>query len=193
MSFHFALKIAAIAFSMSWGVVENLFARRKRRTAGASDSECDRGTFLWITVSVAVGMSGAATLAFSGIGEATHAWTWELAGLLTLLAGVVIRLHAIAILANQFTWQVTILAEHELVRRGLYRYLRHPSYLGQILILVGLGALMANGIALLAAPLPAIVALVWRIQVEEHAMAERFGVAYEDYRRATHRLLPRVW
>jgi protein-S-isoprenylcysteine O-methyltransferase Ste14 len=72
-------------------------------------------------------------------------------------------------------------------------YVRHPSYLGQILILVGLGALLANGLSLVVAPLFTTIALLLRILVEERAMAERFGQAYEDYRRGTWRLLPPVW
>ena len=65
--------------------------------------------------------------------------------------------------------------------------------LGAILILVGIGALMANVIALLIAPLMTTVALVWRIRVEERAMAEHFGTAYEEYCKSTWRLLPLVW
>ena len=45
----------------------------------------------------------------------------------------------------------------------------------------------------MAAPLFTIAALLLRIRVEERAMAEHFGQAYEDYRRATWRLLPPIW
>lgn len=67
------------------------------------------------------------------------------------------------------------------------------SHVEQILILVGIGGLMANVVALLAAPLMTTVALLWRIHVEERAMAEHFGAAYEEYRKTTWRLLPLVW
>jgi protein-S-isoprenylcysteine O-methyltransferase Ste14 len=104
-----------------------------------------------------------------------------------------IRLHAIRTLARHFTSRVTLLEDHALVREGAYRWIRHPSYLGQILILVGFGALLANAVSLIAAPLLTTVALLLRIRVEERALAEHFGQAYEDYRRVTARLLPFVW
>jgi protein-S-isoprenylcysteine O-methyltransferase len=138
-------------------------------------------------------MSVAGAFGFSGIGGTNNVRAWEMSGAVVLLAGAAIRLHAIAVLANQFTSRVTICTEHKLVSSGLYRYVRHPSYLGQILILLGIGALLANVVAVLAAPLMTIIALVWRIRVEERAMSEHFGAAYQDYRKTTWRLLPLVW
>ena len=88
-------------------------------------------------------MAGA--FGFSGVGWVTNVRVWELSGAVVLLAGTAIRLHAIAALENQFTSRVTILNEHKLVRIGLYRYVRHPSYLGQILILVQPGTRLPDG------------------------------------------------
>ena len=123
---------------------------------------------------------------------------WICAALLTLffpkmVEALAIRVHAIRVLARHFTSRVTILQDHALVRDGLYRVVRHPSYLGEILILIGLGALMANAVSFVAAPLFTTVALLRRIRLEERALAERFGQAYEDDRRATWRLLPLIW
>jgi len=88
---------------------------------------------------------------------------------------------------------VTLLPEHRLIRSGPYRWIRHPSYLGQLMILVGLGAMMANWISLFAAPCFTALALIARIRLEERAMAEHFGADFESYRRTTWRLLPWVW
>ena len=193
MPFDFGVKLIAVALSAVWGVSEQAFARRNRRLAGSTSHERDEGSFHWITASVVVGMSVAGAFGFSGIGGTNNVRAWEMSGAVVLLAGAAIRLHAIAVLANQFTSRVTICTEHKLVSSGLYRYVRHPSYLGQILILVGIGALLANVVAVLAAPLMTIIALVWRIRVEERAMSEHFGAAYQDYRKTTWRLLPLVW
>jgi protein-S-isoprenylcysteine O-methyltransferase len=153
MTSDFGVKILAVALSVAWGMSEQAFARRNRRAVGATGREHDKGSFRWITASVVVSMSIAGAFGFSGVGGVTNVHVWELVGALVLLAGTAIRLHAIAVLAKQFTSRVTILTEHKLIRSGLYRYVRHPSYLGQMLILVGIGALMANVVALLAAPL----------------------------------------
>jgi protein-S-isoprenylcysteine O-methyltransferase len=187
------IKTLAAGLSLVWGFAEQFFAIRNRRTNESASREQDQGSFLWITLSVSTGMTIACLFAFSGYAALPHPHRWELAGLLAMLAGAGIRVQAIRTLAKQFTSRVTMLQHHTLIREGVYRYVRHPSYLGQILILVGLGALLANGVSIVAAPLFTTVALLARIQVEERAMAEHFGQAYEDYRRATWRLLPLIW
>jgi protein-S-isoprenylcysteine O-methyltransferase len=186
-------KTLAVYLSLVWALLEMAYAVCNRRASGSASHEKDKGSFIWITVSITVGMTVACTFAFSGKGAFRHAHRWELAGLLLLIVGAVIRLHAIRILGRHFTSRVTILQDHALVRDGLYRFVRHPSYLGEILILIGLGAVLANAVSLVAAPLFATVVLLLRIQLEERALAEHFGQAYEDYRRVTWRLLPPIW
>jgi protein-S-isoprenylcysteine O-methyltransferase len=188
-----SIKALAMGLSLVWGFAEQLFAIRNRRKNESASQEKDKGSFLWISLSVSTGMTIACLFAFSGYAALRHPHRWEFAGLLAMLAGAGIRIQAVRTLAKQFTSRVTMLQDHTLIREGAYRYVRHPSYLGQILILVGLGALLANGVSLVAAPLFTTIALLLRIRVEERAMAEHFGQAYEDYRRATWRLLPPVW
>jgi len=187
------INVGVIVFSILWGVWEQGLAVHNRHRMGDQAHETDRGSFLWISISVSVGMTMAAMFAFSGIGTLRHPRSWELAGILVIALGFWIRIHAMGTLARHFTHRVTILQDHVLIRDGLYRYVRHPSYAGQILILIGLGTMLANGFALLAAPLFTTVALLLRIAVEERTLSEHFREAYEDYRRSTWRLLPLVW
>jgi protein-S-isoprenylcysteine O-methyltransferase len=187
------IKVLAMGLSLVWALVEMLFAVRNRRMSGSASQEKDQGSFVWISISISIGMTVACVFAFSGRGAFRHPRPWELAGLLVMLAGVATRVHAIRILDRHFTSRVTILQDHALIREGLYRFVRHPSYLGEILVLAGLGAMMANAVSLVAAPLPAMIALVQRIRLEERALAEHFGQAYEDYRRTTWKLLPLIW
>jgi protein-S-isoprenylcysteine O-methyltransferase len=187
----FAMKMLALVVSLVWGIAEQLFARRNRRHGDAR--ERDRGSFLWITLSVALGMTLACAFGFAGPGALACVWPWQLSGILVLISGLALRLYAIRLLDRHFTSRVTLLTCHRLIRSGPYRLLRHPSYLGQLMILTGLGAMMANGVSLFAAPCFTALALVVRIRVEERAMAEHFGAEFESYRRATWRLLPLIW
>lgn len=187
------IKASAMVLSWAWGFGEQYFAVRNRRDDASTSQERDRGSFAWISASVVTGMTIACVFAFSGYAAFQHPHRWEFAGLLTVLAGAGLRLHAIRTLARHFTSRVTLLRDHALVREGAYRWVRHPSYLGEILILLGLGGLMANAVSLIAAPIFTTVALLVRIGVEERAMAEHFGQPFEDYRRATWRLLPLIW
>jgi protein-S-isoprenylcysteine O-methyltransferase Ste14 len=185
-------KAAVVVLSWAWGFAEQYFAIRNRTRTGASQ-EKDRGSFLAITLSIAIGLTVACLFAFSGIGAFHHPAWWEAGGALLLLAGGGIRIHAIRTLARHFTSRVTLIEGHSLVRNGAYRWIRHPSYLGQILILVGFGAMLANLVALVAAPVFTTAALLLRIRVEERALAEHFGQAFDEYRRETDRLVPFVW
>jgi len=69
---------------------------------------------------------------------------------------------------------------------------RHPIYTG--ILLATIGAVVANDrwSAVLALALMA-AAFLRKIATEERFMAEAFGPAYADYRRATARLVPYVW
>ncbi len=187
------MKALAVGLSLAWGFAEQSFAIRNRRRDADASREKDDGSFFWISISISVGMTVACLSAFTGTGDLRHPHRWEQLGLLVMLAGTGIRVHAIRTLARHFTSRVTMLQDHTLIRRGAYRFVRHPSYLGQILILLGLGALMANLVSLIAAPLLTTAALLRRILVEERVMAEHFGQDYEDYRHAPWRLLPLVW
>jgi protein-S-isoprenylcysteine O-methyltransferase len=186
------VKAAVVILSWAWGFAEQSFAIRNRTRTGDSQ-EKDKGSFLAITLSITAGLTVACLFAFSGIGAFRHPAWWEAGGALLLLAGGGIRIHAIRTLARHFTSRVTLIEGHSLVRNGAYRWIRHPSYLGQILILVGFGAMLANVVALVAAPVFTTAALLLRIRVEERALAEHFGQAFDEYRRETDRLVPFVW
>jgi protein-S-isoprenylcysteine O-methyltransferase len=191
MALVYPIKILALVFSLAWGIAEQIFARRNQCHANAR--ERDRGSFLWISLSVALGMTLACGFGLAGPGVLEQALPWQLAGMVGLVLGLALRVHAVRLLARHFTSRVTLLSDHQLIRSGPYRLLRHPAYLGQLMILAGLGSMLANWVSLFVAPLFTTLALVARIRVEERAMAEHFGAEFESYQRATWRLLPFVW
>lgn len=115
---------------------------------------------------------------------------WFSLGLALMLAGAVLRQYAISVLGRHFTGMVTIQAGHELVERGLYRYVRHPSYTGAFVLFVGLGLALDNGASLAALALAAALAYGLRVRAEEAALAEAFGDHYREYCRRTKRFVP---
>ncbi len=95
-------------------------------------------------------------------------------------------------LGRQYSAQVTIQEDHQLITNGLYRFIRHPRYLG--LIVMGLGyALVFRAWAGIAADLILLVALIWRISDEEKMLHQGFGESWEAYSRRTWRLVPGIW
>ena len=74
---------------------------------------------------------------------------------------------------------------------GPYRWLRHPIYLGWLLIVFG-APTMTNGRLLFASI--STLYLIVAIPFEERSLQSEFGQAYRDYqRRVRWRLVPGVW
>jgi protein-S-isoprenylcysteine O-methyltransferase Ste14 len=79
------------------------------------------------------------------------------------------------------------------MKTGLYRWMRHPSYTGLILIFLAAGLHTHNWISFLIITIPTTAALLYRIHVEEIALREHFGEEYIAYSRETRRLIPGIY
>jgi protein-S-isoprenylcysteine O-methyltransferase Ste14 len=110
-------------------------------------------------------------------------------GLALLVAGAGLRLASMVTLGRRFASVVSLQSRHELHTSGLYRSIRHPSYLGILVMDVGFAALFRSALGLGLLPL-----VFWmfkrRMDVEERFLAECFGAGYRDYVSRTRRLLP---
>lgn len=115
------------------------------------------------------------------------------AGVAVFLAGVLLRLWSMRTLARAFSYDLKILEGHELVRRGPYRVLRHPSYTGLLLWSIGFALWNPSlpGLALLVASTIAEVAR--RVRVEEQLLEAHFGEAWRRHADATWAVVPAIW
>jgi protein-S-isoprenylcysteine O-methyltransferase Ste14 len=114
-------------------------------------------------------------------------------GCLFLAFGITLRAMAVVLLNRQFTTQVAIVEKHQIVDTGIYGSIRHPAYLGHLVSLQGMGLISGNWISLVAFAALPLMAVLYRIHVEEQALLRHFGAAYEAYARRTKRFLPGVW
>ena len=163
------------------------------KRAGASTSRNrDRRSLglLWLVIGLSL-WAGFILRARVPAGRMPFPLPCYLVGLTCFLVGLLIRWTAIIQLGRFFTVNVAIADDHRLITTGLYRYVRHPSYTGSLLIFFGLGLCLLNYCALAAVFLPICAAFLWRIRVEEQALRAAFGVRYDDYARGTGSLLPR--
>ena len=110
-------------------------------------------------------------------------------GLALFVAGGVLRLAPVFVLGRRFSGLVAIQEGHELVTGGLYRVIRHPSYLGLLLGLFGWALVFRSAIGVLVSLL-LVPPLVARMNSEEALLQSEFGAQYAAYRRRTWRLLP---
>ncbi|MGV8931667.1 MAG: methyltransferase family protein [Luteimonas sp.] len=114
-------------------------------------------------------------------------------GIGLMLAGLPLRWWAIHVLSRYFTVDVNIQPDHQLIRSGPYRWLRHPSYTGALLTFYGFSLGFGNWLSLLVVVVPVTLAFLWRIRIEERVLAAAFPGHYPAYAAATRRLIPFVW
>jgi protein-S-isoprenylcysteine O-methyltransferase Ste14 len=114
-------------------------------------------------------------------------------GLSLLIAGIAIRWTAIYTLGKYFTGTVLIKDDHHLIQTGVYKHLRHPAYTGAMIAHLGLGLSFSNWFSLALGVVPFLVAVMYRIHVEEQALREAFGEEYRDYSKGTKRLIPKLY
>ncbi len=113
-------------------------------------------------------------------------------GLFILALGGALRLAPMFVLGHRFSGLVAIQRDHSLVTDGLYRRLRHPSYLGAILGLVGWTLVFRSAIGLVACG-PFTLLMLARIEAEEAMLASEFGDEYRSYQQRSWRLLPFIY
>ena len=111
-------------------------------------------------------------------------------GILLMYAGIALRFYAITILGAFFTTTVAVAPQQTVIETGPYRLIRHPSYTGLLMILLGLGLSLTNWLSLLIILGSALIGLSYRIRVEEHVLQEQLGQRYQEYMRRTKRLIP---
>jgi protein-S-isoprenylcysteine O-methyltransferase len=114
-------------------------------------------------------------------------------GLLLLVVGIAIRLTAVYTLGKYFTSVVVIQHDHQLIRTGLYKHLRHPAYAGLLLAHLGLGLSFSNWFSLALSSAPYFLVALYRMRVEEQALAGAFGADYVAYAKTTKRLIPGIY
>ena len=167
------------------------FVKRTKRSGGKVQ---DRGSLLilWIviTASITACQWFSETHARNMFGGA-HAL--KTVAVMAMLVALAIRWTAIFTLGKSFSSNVAIQDSQQITRAGLYRFVRHPSYLGLLLVFLAIGLHSRNWISLGVVIVPTTAALLYRIHVEEAALAKAFGEVYVAYSKATKRLVPGVY
>lgn len=181
-----------VALTTIWAAGE-IWLGWSRRSGDRSRSR-DSGTLrmllvtIYLCIGIAVWLSSRAGGHFGAV-RLPLFWT----GLLLMATGMMLRFWSIRVLADFFTVDVAIREGHELIRRGPYRLLRHPSYTGALMTFLGFGLALGNLWSLLVVMVPVTIAFLRRIRIEERVLAEAFPAQYPEYARETKRLIPFVW
>jgi len=189
-----AMRIPVMATLAVWAAVEaTLLARDLARGKGSTTR--DRGTRSLLVAGWLIAMVAATWMA----GQFGAASGWRLgrwhtaAGLMVMWIGLAIRIWSVIVLGSAFRTTVEVDAGQQIVDRGPYRLVRHPSYTGILLIALGYGLALGNWLSVVILLVIPLGTMLRRIAVEEATLTEVIGQPYIAYKERTKRLVPGLW
>jgi protein-S-isoprenylcysteine O-methyltransferase Ste14 len=172
-----------------------LFVRLGAETKDMSRTAHDKGSTTLVSIAMGIAFIAiplAPLFNYLGVGTVLGWWA-ALSGVGLGALGLVIRYLAFTTLGRFFTRTLRETAGQTLVTSGVYRHIRHPGYLSDLLIFIGASLAMGNLIVIVSVIVLFAVAYSYRIHVEEGMLQEIFGERYVAYQRTSRRLIPFVF
>ena len=183
-----------LAGLLIWRVMEVSLDIRTLKRLRAGIQRQDKGSHVVLLCLIVFGILLGLLLAFkvpaTAITSASIFFFWL--GILMMYAGIALRFYAITALGAFFTTTVAVAPEQTVIEAGPYRLIRHPSYTGFLIILLGFGLSLTNWLSLLVIMGCALIGFSYRIRVEEHVLKAQLGQQYQEYMLRTKRLIPFV-
>ncbi len=190
-------RIATVLFVCAiagWALLETVQGLRRRRTTAPAGRRADRASLLVVFV-CAIAAVLLARLAVTRVPQAAvpgGILTFGV-GLVVMYVGVLLRWWSFRTLGRYFTFTVRTSPDQPVVTDGPYRFVRHPGYLGYLLVLTGIGVMQENWLSIAALALVPLIGFGYRIRVEEKALLDDLGDRYAAYASRRKRLVPLVW
>lgn len=114
-------------------------------------------------------------------------------GSVLIILGVGIRIWSVVALGKFFRITVMVQKGHRVITHGPYTYIRHPSYLGILIAILGAGFGIENWLGLFYLFIFIFLGLEYRMSVEEKVLQSELGKRYKDYMKKTKKLIPLVY
>ena len=96
-------------------------------------------------------------------------------------------------LGKYFSVQLGVQAGQTVVRDGPYRWIRHPSYIGSLITMLGFGLVFTNWLCLVSVLLIVLIGYSYRASVEERMLVAALGDPYREYMKNTKRFIPFIY
>jgi len=183
-----------VAIQIAWGVTFIYFAASALLTNRIKRRDTWSGRILDRVL-----LLGGYVLLFSGLPlpmianqHFMHPRAWvQIAGAVMTYIGLPLTIWSRASLGRYWSGVVALKQDHMLIQSGPYRAIRHPLYSGLILAAFGLAVCVTTWSSLLGAA-ALLTCFERRAQKEDALLAGEFGAEFEDYRKRTGRLIPRM-
>ncbi len=173
-----------------WAYVPEAILNQRARRLGSTQ---DAGSFaLVMGVQIPAIAAGYAIAFWGKFGALRPQRLWFWIGLATMVAGTLLRRHCFRMLGKSFTAVVLVIPGQQVVERGAYRWIRHPSYSAAVLLYGGMILALGNWVSLVVVLSPVLFTYGYRVRVEERALVEILGEPYREYMRRTKRFIPKI-
>jgi protein-S-isoprenylcysteine O-methyltransferase Ste14 len=184
--------IVIIVVSYLYGFFEVYMNLRQRGKSKVTTSS-DKGSLGLLYILITVGYTLSFSIGATKIGRIYDWNTFFVIGMVLVVIGLMIRIQSILTLRQYFTYSVAKVENHKIIETGLYKFIRHPGYLGQLIIFIGISTSLSNGLSILVMMIPITFGYLYRIRVEERFMIEQLGEDYLNYQGRTKRIIPMVY
>jgi protein-S-isoprenylcysteine O-methyltransferase len=188
----FTILFAYFILIVFFAVIERLRKGQEAKTFDAG--QFDRGSTRLIGLALlfnVIILIAANAFNYFQIGTANDVIGWT--GIAIMFCGITLRVWALQTLGKFYTRTLRVTESHKVVQEGPYKRVRHPGYLGVILVLVGAGLATVNWIAAVIVTLITLTAYRYRITSEEDMLLTSFGDQYREYMEHTWKLVPFVY
>jgi protein-S-isoprenylcysteine O-methyltransferase Ste14 len=171
-----AAALGWVAFSLYWEHAAKNSAEKK-----SAESRASRGVHVFLTNAALL----LVIVPVRGIPRLLPASApIMMAGLVVEAMGLGLAIQARRYLGRYWSGEISIKVDHQLVRSGPYRKLRHPIYTGLLAMYLGAATVALAGFAI------AVLAYARKIRLEEVNLEKAFGAHYEAYRQESWALIP---
>ena len=184
--------ITIIGFSYLYGFFE-VFMNFRQRGKSIVTTSSDKGSLWLLYLLITLGYALSFSIGATKIGRMNHWDIFFAVGVIIIVIGLMIRIYSIITLKQYFTYSVAQVEDHKLIETGLYKIIRHPGYLGQLMIFIGTAISLSNWLSILGMTIPIATGYGYRIKVEERFMLSQLGETYLDYKKRTKRLIPMLY
>lgn len=114
----------------------------------------------------------------------------RIAGLIMFITFSWLQVSAFKSLGNYYTQDIVILKEHKLIKSGLYKLIRHPQYLCQILSDIGAGIALFNYLIVPSVVLVELPLFVLRARYEDKLLEKYFKEEFINYKKQSGFFIP---
>ena len=164
-----------------------------RKSVKRPDSQ-DRGSITWLLTIQMIALFIAYPIAF------VRAWSFPeraqlplfVAGTLLMVSGSLLRRYCWRTLGKYFTGDVQAQRDQPVIRSGPYRWVRHPSYTGGMMLFIGVGLALGSWVSVVLLAIATIAAYGYRVAVEERALLDTIGEPYGRFMKERKRFIPYI-